>query len=66
MIKKECMTTEWIKSISVRNKYKDLNLIEKVIRAMSLLEMLKLSGCPFCFKGGSARLTLLAKIILTT
>ena len=25
MIKKECMTTEWIKSISVRNKYKDLN-----------------------------------------
>ncbi len=48
MIKKECMTTEWIKTMSVRNKYKDLNLIEKVIRAMSLLEMLKLSGCPFC------------------
>ena len=45
------MTAEWIKAISVRNKYKDLNLIEKVIRAMSLLEMLKLSGCPFCFKG---------------
>ena len=32
------MTAEWIKAISVRNKYKDLNLIEKVIRAMSLLE----------------------------
>ena len=48
------MTTEWIKTISVRNKYKNLNLIEKVIRAMSLLEMLKLYGCPFCFKGGSA------------
>ena len=59
MIKKECMTTEWIKTMSVRNKYKDLNLIEKVIRAMSLLEMLKLSGCPFCFKGGSALMLIL-------
>ena len=61
MIKKECMTTEWIKSISIRNKYKDLNLIEKVIRAMSLLEMLKLSGCPFCFKGGSALMLILGE-----
>ena len=61
MIKKECMTTEWIKSIPVRNKYKDLNLIEKVIRAMSLLEMLKLSGCPFCFKGGSALMLILGE-----
>lgn len=61
MIKKECMTAEWIKSISVRNKYKDLNLIEKVIRAMSLLEMLKLSGCPFCFKGGSALMLMLGE-----
>ena len=59
MIKKECLTTEWIKSVSIRNKYKDLNLIEKVIRAMSLLEMLKLSGCPFCFKGGSALMLIL-------
>lgn len=42
MIKKECMTTEWIKTMSVRNKYKDLNLIEKVIRAMSLLQMMNL------------------------
>ena len=61
MIKKECMTTEWIKTMSVRNKYKDLNLIEKVIRAMSLLEMLKLSGCPFCFKGGSALMLILGE-----
>lgn len=61
MIKKECMTTEWIKSISVRNKYKDLNLIEKVIRAMYLLEMLRLSGCPFCFKGGSALMLILGE-----
>ena len=31
------MTGEWIKAISVRNKYKDLNLIEKVIRSLYLL-----------------------------
>ena len=55
------MTAEWIKAISVRNKYKDLNLIEKVIRAMSLLEMLKLSGYPFCFKGGSALMLILGE-----
>lgn len=59
MIKKECFTSEWIKSTAIRNNYKDLNLIEKVIRAMSLLEMLKLSGCPFCFKGGSALMLIL-------
>ena len=61
MIKKECLTAEWIKFISARNKYKDLNLIEKVIRAMFLLEMLKLSGCPFCFKGGSALMLILGE-----
>lgn len=61
MIKKECLTPEWIKSVSERNKYKDLNLIEKVIRAMFLLEMLKLSGCPFCFKGGSALMLILGE-----
>ena len=59
MIKKECFTSEWIKSTAIRNNYRDLNLIEKVIRAMSLLEMLKLSGCPFCFKGGSALMLIL-------
>lgn len=59
MIKKECMTSAWIKSVAARTKYKDLNLIEKVIRALSLLEMLKVSGCPFCFKGGSAVMLIL-------
>ena len=47
--------------LALRNKYKDLNLIEKVIRAMFLLEMLKLSGCPFCFKGGSALMLILGE-----
>ena len=46
MIKKECLTTEWIKSVSIRNKYKDLNLIEKV--AVGDAEIVRL---PFLFQG---------------
>ena len=61
MIKKTCLTREWIRSVSARTRYKDLNLIEKVIRALSLLEMLKLAGCPFCFKGGSALMLILGE-----
>ena len=32
----------------------DTALIEKAIRALSLLESLVRSGCPFIFKGGTA------------
>ena len=39
MIKKECFTTEWIERVSSDLHYNDKNLIEKVIRALSLLEM---------------------------
>lgn len=61
MIKKECLTAEWIKSVAEQTRYKDLNLIEKVIRALSLLEMLRSAGCPFCFKGGSALMLILGQ-----
>lgn len=61
MILKECLTTEWIKSVSNRLQYNDLNLIEKVIRALSLLELLSQAGCPFCFKGGSALMLILGQ-----
>ena len=61
MIKKTCLTGEWIRSVAARTRYKDLNLIEKVIRALSLLEMLKLAGCPFCFKGGFALMLILGE-----
>ena len=40
MIKKECFTKEWIDHVSTALHYNDKNLIEKVIRALSLLEML--------------------------
>ena len=36
------------------NKVNDPTLMEKTIRAFSLLEALARSGCPFLFKGGSA------------
>ena len=36
MISKECFTSEWIDNVSAVLGYKDKNLIEKVIRALSL------------------------------
>lgn len=53
MIKKECFTKEWIDQVSTELHYNDKNLIEKVIRALSLLEMLVKAGCPLIFKGGA-------------
>lgn len=59
MISKECFTSEWISQKSAELKYNDKNLIEKVIRAFALLEMLAASGCPFCFKGGTSLMLVL-------
>ena len=59
MISKECFTTEWISKKSTELQYNDKNLIEKVIRAFSLLEMLSASGCPFHFKGGTSLMLIL-------
>lgn len=59
MIDKQCFTTNWIENKAKELKYSDTNLIEKVIRAFSLLDMLANSGCPFHFKGGSCLMLLL-------
>ncbi len=61
MIKKECYTTEWLEKVSAQLHYNDTNLIEKVIRALSLLEMLVQAGCPLVFKGGTALMLILGK-----
>lgn len=61
MISKECFTTAWIEQVSTELHYNDKNLIEKVIRALSLLEMLVAAGCPFVFKGGTALMLILGK-----
>lgn len=59
MIKQECFTRQWCEQVARRLKYNDTQLIEKVVRALSLLEMLVQSGCPFHFKGGTATMLLL-------
>jgi hypothetical protein len=46
-------TTQWIESISKQNRNTDKILIEKVIRALTLLSELKASGLDFIFKGGT-------------
>lgn len=61
MIRKECFTTEWINKVSTELNYNDKNLIEKVIRALSLLELLVKAGCPLIFKGGTALMLILGK-----
>lgn len=59
MISQECFTSEWIAAKAKELGYPDRNIIEKVIRAFSLLDMLSASGCPFHFKGGSCLMLLL-------
>ena len=54
MIAKESLQTEWINQVSAENRKADKILIEKVIRALLLLEGLAQSGLPFIFKGGTA------------
>ena len=54
MIHPDSRTIEWMRHVAVDNKFPDIALIEKTVRAFSLLESLVLSGCPFIFKGGTA------------
>lgn len=54
MIAKDSLQPEWIQKVSVENRKADKILIEKVIRALLLLEGLVEAGLPFIFKGGTA------------
>lgn len=54
MIHPDSRSIEWIEKVSTEHPSLDKTLIEKTIRAFSLLESLVLSGCPFVFKGGTA------------
>ena len=53
MITQNSFTIDWINQVSKRHKA-DKILIEKSIRALSLLEGLSESSLPFVFKGGTA------------
>ena len=54
MISEKSLTTEWLETVSNRNNKTDKILIEKVIRALLLLEGLAESKIGFVFKGGTA------------
>lgn len=54
MIKEHCFDKDWFQAMSKKYKYKDLGIIEKVIRAYALLDLLAQSGCPYIFKGGTS------------
>lgn len=54
MIKKEEITIDWINKVSKENRKADKILVEKVIRALLLLEGLVKQKLPFVFKGGTA------------
>lgn len=54
MIAKDTLKPEWIQKVSAENRRADKILVEKVIRALLLLEGLVQTGLPFVFKGGSS------------
>lgn len=55
MIDPQSRSLEWIEQVSRQiSNIADASLVEKAIRALSLLESLVRSGCPFIFKGGTA------------
>ena len=51
MILPESRSLTWIEETAKNNNAKDITLVEKTIRAFSLLEALARSGMEFCFKG---------------
>lgn len=51
MIDSISMSHEWINEVSILHNKADRILVEKVIRALMLLESLSVSGLDFCFKG---------------
>lgn len=59
MISTESFSKEWILRRSEELRYNNKQLLEKVIRAFSLLEMLVDAGAPVIFKGGSSLLLIL-------
>ena len=54
MILPESRSMQWLQQIADENHFQNITMLEKTVRALSLLEALALSGCPFVFKGGTA------------
>lgn len=56
MIHPDSRTLAWIEQAASDNHVRDIALVEKTIRAFSLLEALVRSECPLIFKGGTAEM----------
>lgn len=55
MILPETFTPAWLKTVASQfGKTTDLKLLEKVVRALSLLELLRTQNLSFVFKGGTS------------
>ena len=54
MISTDSLNIKWITKVAKANRNADKILVEKVIRALYLLELLQRSGLNFIFKGGTA------------
>ena len=59
MIDQALITTDWLTKVAKENRNADKILIEKVIRALLLLEGLVKQKLKFVFKGGTALMLLL-------
>jgi predicted nucleotidyltransferase component of viral defense system len=59
MIDNKTYSLEWIETVSKQHRNADKILIEKAIRALTLLDELKSTGLDFVFKGGTALMLML-------
>ena len=59
MIDNKTLNIEWINEVSAKNRNADKILVEKVIRALYLLEGLAKAELDFVFKGGTALMLLM-------
>ena len=55
MIKTNCFTEEWLNNFKKQKEHKrvDKIILEKMIYALHLLELIKVNGLDFVFKGGT-------------
>jgi len=61
MIKAHCFEKPWIDAFKAQEKYRRLNppVLEKMINALYLLQLLKKGDCQFVFKGGTSLVLIL-------
>jgi len=61
MIKEKCFTSEWLESFRKQREHSRIqtNILEKMIYALHLLELLRNNGLEFVFKGGTSLVLLL-------